>query len=75
MAQNTYLGAHWCSHRRWRGVLSSGFSFLVSGMSKQSPRTSSVRKLASFDIRSIPKKPPRHPSHAAAAGKTLLERK
>jgi hypothetical protein len=27
-------------------------------MSKQNPRTSSVRKLSSFDIRSIPKKPP-----------------
>jgi hypothetical protein len=40
-------------------------------MRKQSPRPS-VRKLSSFDIR--PKKPPRHPS-SAAAGKTLLERK
>jgi hypothetical protein len=27
-------------------------------MSKQNPRTSSVRKLSSFDIRSITKKPP-----------------
>jgi hypothetical protein len=42
-------------------------------MRKQSPRPS-VRKLSSFDIRSIPKKPPRYPS-SAAAGKTLLERK
>jgi hypothetical protein len=31
---------------------------MVSGMSKQNPRTSSVHKLVSFDIRSIPKKPP-----------------
>jgi hypothetical protein len=28
MAQNTYLGAHWCSRRQWHGFLSSGCSFV-----------------------------------------------
>jgi membrane protein YqaA with SNARE-associated domain len=28
LAQNTYLGTHWCSRRQWHGFLSSGFSFV-----------------------------------------------
>jgi hypothetical protein len=31
MAQNSYLGAYWCSRRQRNGLLPSGFSF-VNGM-------------------------------------------
>jgi hypothetical protein len=40
---------------RWRGFLSSGFSFLVSGLSKPSPTSAQSRRSG-----------PRHPSPAAA---------
>jgi hypothetical protein len=44
VAQNTYLGAHWCSRRRWHGFLSSGRSF-VNGSSRRFPPPWSVDEL------------------------------